>query len=275
VDNAGRLRFISSGVVLAALVAINLYGLFVLAQTADVGRAGDWAHMNAVDPHAPYDNDYFRWAPPALWLWRTFVAPLGFGLWLAAHLGALLLLRDPVAICVALLSWPFWSDALNGSTLTFVVVSAALALGGSRLATGTYVLLLVLAPRPLMVPVLAVVLYRQRFARFALAAGGVAVFVASALSGQLDAWVLRLVESGPSEIESINNIGPSLLMGPWWLLVGVPLGVWLTLRRYPGAAGLAVSPYWLSYYLLMPLADLYTKRRPPSGTDSLEESDTR
>ena len=274
-DSAARFRFIAIGVAVAAVVAINFYGLFVLAQTADVGGVGDWAHMNAVDPGAPYDNDYFRWAPPALWLWRTFVAPLGFGLWLVAHLGAVLLLRDPVAICVALLSWPFWSDALNGSTLTFVVVSGALALRGSRMAMGTYVLLFVLAPRPLMLPVLAVVLYRQRLARFAVAAGVVVVVAASALSGQLGAWVLRLVESGPSEIESINNIGPSLLMGPWWLLLGVPLGVWLTLRRYPGAAGLAMSPYWLSYYLLMPLADLYTRRRPPGGSDSSGASDTR
>jgi len=50
--------------------------------------------------------------------------------------------------------------------------------------------------------------------------------------------------------------GPPAWLGSAWLLIGVPLGAWLTWRGRVGWAGLAISPYWLMPYYLMLLLEL-------------------
>ena len=52
-----------------------------------------------------------------------------------------------------------------------------------------------------------------------------------------------------------------------WLLIGVPLATWLTVKGRPGFASLAASPYWLPYYLLFLLLELPRSRvkRPVEG----------
>lgn len=52
------------------------------------------------------------------------------------------------------------------------------------------------------------------------------------------------------------DIGPRALLGPVWLLIGLPFRAWLTYRHHPGWAGLFVSPYVLYGYLLWPLMEL-------------------
>jgi hypothetical protein len=51
-------------------------------------------------------------------------------------------------------------------------------------------------------------------------------------------------------------------MGQWWLVVGIPLAAWLTVRGRVGWAALAASPDWLPYYLLMPILELATPQKP-------------
>ena len=72
-------------------------------------------------------------------------------------------------------------------------------------------------------------------------------------------WVARLLDS-TADIGSDFNIGPSALIGSWWLIVGIPLGIWLTWRGRIGLAGLAVSPYVLPYYLLIGVLELVPMR---------------
>jgi hypothetical protein len=53
-------------------------------------------------------------------------------------------------------------------------------------------------------------------------------------------WAARLVASG-SEVASVFNYAPSRIIGVAWIPIGIVLGV---------------SPYWLPYYFLLPLAEL-------------------
>ena len=69
--------------------------------------------------------------------------------------------------------------------------------------------------------------------------------------------------SSTDEVGSAFNVGPTALIGLWWLLLGVPLGAWLFWRGRVGLAGLAISPYLLPYYLMMALLDI------PSGRSAL------
>jgi hypothetical protein len=73
---------------------------------------------------------------------------------------------------------------------------------------------------------------------------------------------LRQLVASAAEVQSIWNIGPSWVIGAWWLLIGVTAGAYIALHGRLGFASLAVSLYWLLYYLLFPRLDLPT-RAPP------------
>jgi hypothetical protein len=59
---------------------------------------------------------------------------------------------------------------------------------------------------------------------------------------------MLLASSG--EIGNQQNVGPTRLLGPAWLLIGIPLGLWLTLKGRLGLAGMALSPYLFPHYYL-------------------------
>jgi hypothetical protein len=73
------------------------------------------------------------------------------------------------------------------------------------------------------------------------------------------AWLTQLFGS-TEMVGSVFNVGPTAVVGLWWLLVGIPLGAWLFWRGRVGLAGLAVSPYLLPYYLMVALVDLPSSR---------------
>ncbi len=66
------------------------------------------------------------------------------------------------------------------------------------------------------------------------------------ISGYAAAWMDAMLRYNQPPF----NIGPSFFVGLWWLILGIPLGIWLTLKGRVGWAGLAVTPYWLAQYLL-------------------------
>ena len=73
-------------------------------------------------------------------------------------------------------------------------------------------------------------------------------------------WVGILVAS-TQQVESELNVGPSRFVGLAWLVVALPVAAWLTWRGRLGWASLLAAPYWLPYYLLMPVLEL-DRRRP-------------
>jgi hypothetical protein len=145
-----------------------------------------------------------------------------------------------------------------------VFVAAAWALEGSALGVGAFLGLTILVPRPLMLPLAAWLLWRHPRARvpFLVALGVHAI--AAIATGWAPAWISALADSS-AEIGSALNFGPSRLIGLWWIPLGATLAVFLAWRGRIGLASLAISPYWLPYYFLMPLLEL---RRRESHHDA-------
>ena len=70
-------------------------------------------------------------------------------------------------------------------------------------------------------------------------------------TGYLSVWIGSLLGRAAGEIANDFNLSPSRLIGPAWLLIGVPLAAWLTMRGRMGWATMAISPYLLPYYVQM------------------------
>lgn len=232
-------------------ILVNAYGLATTLPHLSPLGAGDWLHLSSVSVLDPYATPAYRWAPPAIVIWKSIIEPMGFATWGALHVAAVLLLRPARLVAVTLLSWPFWSDVVNGNTLTFVVIATVWATRGQ--STLPFFALALLMPRPLMLPPLLWILWKRpdRRTEFLL----VFCIVILASIPHLTEWVARLETTAPLEVVQQFNLGPSRVVGLWWMVIGVPVGAWLLFHRRVGLAGLAWSPYWLSYYLLVPLVD--------------------
>jgi hypothetical protein len=241
-----------------ALVVANVwFTAWTMAEMMGFDSAADWAQFIAAGRHGIepglYDLTY-RWSPlmvPVL----GALAPLGLGLWRLLHVVAALAMPTWPMRLFLLAAWPFWFDVSLGNVMTFVLLAAAWALRGSRVAGLAFLAMMLLIPRPLMLPVAAWLLWRQPELRIPFAVGAVVIGALTLATGLADEWI-RVLISSTNEIEWMFNVGPSRWIGAAWLIVGIPLAVWLTWRGRVGFASLTVSPYWLPYYLMMPLLEL-------------------
>jgi hypothetical protein len=175
----------------------------------------------------------------------------------AAHIVAVLLLRDPRAALIVVGSWGFWTDMAGGNTLVYALVAGLLAVRGSRPAGLAFIVIVLLAPRPVELPLAAWLMWTQPGLRVPAGALVVAHALAVWLTGYADAWITTLMSLGIPAW----SIGPSHWVGAAWLVVGIPAAILLTIRARPGWAGLLLSPYWVPQYFLMPLVDLLPRRR--------------
>lgn len=263
---------------LAALALVilipNLAAAFATVRTLlTSGFAFDWTNFGRATQHLSDGTLYdfsgpytFRWSPVAAWL-LTFIVPIGLVAWRAAHFVALLFLRDWRLIGLALISYPFWFDVETGNILVFVAVLAVCAYRGSRLATGLYLLLFVLVPRPLMVPLALWLLWTRAGWRWPFVAAVAVHGLILVATGWLGAWVGTLVGSS-SEIHASLNLAPSGAIGFWWVPVTLLLAAWFTLKGRLGLASVAASPYWLPYYLLMLLLEFVRPAPQPMTVTS-------
>ena len=197
----------------------------------------------------PYSG-VFRWSPLAAWL----LVPLQFiGLtaWRLLHFAILPLLPWRVAVLVAV-SYPFWFDVELGNLNVLALVLAWWALRGKPLG---FIVLALLIPRPLYVPVLAYVLWKQPAWRGRFLVLGAASLLGAFLTGWGPSWLAAL---GRSDFDVTNdyNLGPSHLLGLWWVPIGLTLAAFLTWKGKVGLAALAASPYLLPYYYLMGFLEL-------------------
>jgi hypothetical protein len=252
---------------LAGLWTINGIFLVITAAAflyADVGV--DWDIYTEAGRRFTDGNLYtwdglpYRYSPLLAPLFAA-IAPIGYLGWTALHFAALLTIPRKLAL-IALVSAPFWNDVYNGNTVTFAFVAAWYALGGKPWA---FFLLAVLIPRPVMLPVLAWLLWRHR-ATFAgiFAIHALAVW----LTGWGDEWLASLLARGPEEIGARVDFGPGQLIGAWWVPIGLALAAWFTWRGRLGLASICASPYWLPPYFLMVL--LGAKEEDREGDAAVE-----
>ena len=248
------------------LVVITIVGFFV----SDVGY--DWLiYVEAgerVGEGGLYDwEGQYTWSySPLLAYVFAIIAPIGFVGWSALHVAALGLLRNRWLAVVALMSWPFWADVYNGNTMTFVFVAAVGALTGSSLASGVYLLLGLLMPRPLMLPLMVWILWKRPAWRLRFVVMGMVTAALVVATGQATAWIEVLLGVQEAVDASSRDIGPSRLLGAWWLAIGSILALVLTLRGRIGWASLAASPYWLPQYLIMLLLQPVPSRPSRDGS---------
>lgn len=240
------------------LVLLNVASLInILPQLQYGGRAGDWGNWGRVDLADPYAWDFVRWSPPAVWL-QTTVQPWAYPVVFATNLAALWFVPWRVAL-VMLLFWPFWGAQLHGSIIPLTVVAAWNALEGKGVGIVAFCVIAALIPRPLMLPVLAVLLWRYPLARWAFVGSAGFVVAYSLAVGQLGDWVgnMLIASGGP------YNVAPSVLIGVWWVPISLALAAVLTWRGWYGVASVVISPYLLTYYLTFVVLDL---RRLHAGT---------
>jgi hypothetical protein len=262
-----RRAIVSAAVVLAILA--NGIGLATIV--IDHARPFDWDNYVEAARRFPLGTLYL-WQYPYSYHYAPQVAPLlgmlaGIGItaWRAAHFVALALLPSRRLALLLLVSYPFWFDVATGNLMVFVLLAAAWAYRGNRPATAIYLALCVLVPRPIMLPLLAWILWRHPAWRLPFA-GIVVVGVLTAIpTGYLPAWIGSLFQSGANEMANDFNLSPSRFLGAAWLVIGVPLAAWLTLRGKLGWASLAISPYLLPYYFQMLGLELVMPREVPNA----------
>ena len=264
----GRVRalWIALLPVLAVLGAVNFIAIAGLINAAlHQSVPNDWYQFHlagqrissGLSPYAVSPPWTFRWSPVAAWILLALTA-LGPFSWLVAQFASLLALPRRVAI-LALLTVPFWADVFEGNILTFSLVLAALALRGSRLASLGFLALLLLVPRPLMFPVAAWLLWQRPRLRWPAVAIFAMHLVLVLIVGYGGEWLGRLVTSG-DEI-ALHNAGPSALIGPWWIPIGLVLATFFTWRGRLGLASLAASPYLILYYWIFGLLEFVPFKR--------------
>lgn len=260
---AGERGFVSVRVVATgALIAIAIAANFWLAARSmrvivDGGLAVDWVQLleagRRVTQGGLYQvtETYAYPHSPLLAYLLMVLSWLETPLWRFAHLiGAMAMPTWPMRLAT-LLSWPFWFDVETGNALTFVLLAAAWAVRGSRIGTGAFLAMTILMPRPLMLPVAAWLLWKRPTWRAPVAAA--ALFSAGLVlsSGWTDEWAGYLLGIS-THFQSPNNLGPTRFVGTIWLVVAIPLAVWLTRRGHLGWASLTSSyPYLYPYYFLM------------------------
>lgn len=277
VMNAARYRILLRArfprrAVLVAIWAANLVLVAItIAAFFSQGVGHDW-DIYVEAGRRVVAGGLYQWGGAYAWSYSPLLAyvfavltPIGVLGWSLLHAAAVVALRDRWLVIVTLVSWPFWVDLYNGNTMVFVFVAAALAIRRSAVGTGAYVALSLLMPRPLMLPVLVWILWKQPRWRLRFVGIVIAYAVLLLASGQLSAWLGALTSVSDAVSVSSRDIGPALLIGGWWLWLGGLLAIGLTLAGRLGLASLAASPYWLPQYLMMGMLELL---RPDSGVQS-------
>lgn len=246
---------------LASFVCANLFlGLLSLHYFAhgDDWRAIARAASLAGDPSLyAIDGSFtpFVWSPLAAYAVQPLV-PLGLeGLRILLIASALAMPTWTLRI-VVLSSWMFWTDLTTGNLLTPIFLSAVWAWRGSRIGTTAFLVGAVLIPRPLLLPMVAWIFWKRPEWRWPMLGLGVVALAGNLATGLVDEWVRTVIAVGPGLQDFTFNLSPTHLIGWWWMLVGVPLGAWLTWRGHVGWAGLAMSNYVWIYYLYWALPDV-------------------
>ena len=229
-----------NGIFLAITLAAFLY--------ADVGvdwdiytEAGSRFFTGAL---YEWDGLPYRYSPLLAPLFAA-LAPIGYLGWSLLHFAALLTIPRKLAL-IALVSAPFWNDVYNGNTVTFVFVAAVWALRGKPWA---FFVLAVLIPRPVMLPVLAWLLWRHREYVVPFVLIAVVSLLGAWMTGWVDEWVVGEIGNFGRDIYA--DIGPSMLIGAWWFPVGLGLAAYCTWRGWLGPASFLASGFWSLHYGIM------------------------
>jgi hypothetical protein len=277
IDRGPLILFVAAAILLAdvVLIWIGSQADFGFDFTCCYQQAGQRAIHDPSTLYAWSDTYTFRYTP----MGALFFAPLAglsdsaaAGAWLAFKLVALALIatwyardwRGQERWLVALLVLtfpPIVHDLVIGniSTLTTLVLLAVVRWPNARggMAMGV---LVALAPKPHLLPVLVWMAFRQRGAFAATAATSLAIVTAGLLIFGVDPWLAFLgTLREPLDRTFTANIGFSSWLGPVGVAFGVLAGavlLVLALRREGTegfglaiVSGIVIGPYTFIHYL--------------------------
>lgn len=255
-------------VVAAGLVLLNL--VWAVSSRGILVPQDWWGYQQLPERIAAgtvYEHDvgyWWVWPPITAALFAWVVVPLGYPAWFAVHFAVLPFLRSWWLIVVTLLSLPFWIDTVVGHTTVFVAVAGVAALRGSRWGAVASIALFFLAPRPLQVPLMAWLLWKQPNTRLSFVAIAAVALTTTLASGQTDEMLRAISAIQPQQMALEANLSPTRWVGYTWFIIGVPLGAWLTYKGRVGLAGLVLTPYTLPSYWLVLLWELIRRPRAPN-----------
>src|SRR3972149_392427 len=169
-------RWALVGSSLILLVAANVVGLATIV--IDHQRPFDWDNYIEAARRFPLGTLY-DWQYPYGYHYAPQLAPVlgvltaaGITIWRLAHFVALALLPSRKLALLLLVSYPFWFDVNAGNLMMFVFLAAAWALRGNAIAVAAYLVLCALIPRPIMLPLLAWILWQRPPRRRAVVGSG-------------------------------------------------------------------------------------------------------
>lgn len=209
--------------------------------------------------HEPSPGYTWAYSVITAWIVIVLILPLGYQIWFWSHAAVLVLLKDWRLVIAGLLSVPLWMDASLGNAFAFVAVSAVIALRRGLFGKLVYLALFVLMPRPVQLPLAAWLLWREPAVRLPFLGFVVVVVLAATSVGGVGAWAAAIIPLAGG-LDYPGNLGPTRVIGLWWMLIGIPVSALLTLRGKVGWAGLAISPYLTPTYFLILLAEMPSSR---------------
>lgn len=219
------------------------------------------------NPYVSPDPTQYAWRwSPLLAYGFAWIAPIGVLGWSLLHFAALGTLRDWRLIGLFMIAWPFWWDLDVGNVMTFIAIAGVLALRGSFAAQLVFLSMAVSMPRPLMLPLLAWLLWNEPRTRLPFAVILVGHTLAVLLTGWGDEWIDVLLSSAGDHYEHVWNLAPSRWIGSAWIPVAAALAGWLTWKGRIGLASVVVSPYILPQYLLMLMLAVRSEEAPNPRT---------
>ena len=274
----------------AVIVFIAARGDFAIDFTCCYQQAGQRLLENPSTLYAWTDTYTFRYSPWAAVLFTPLAPlsePMAVWAWLALKVGVVAAVAvgvarrwpgsvAPLAAGMVLFFPPIWHDLALGNVSVFTVAVLWLLLARKNGLGGVaFGVLLLLAPKPHLLPIALWLAFRRpRDAVAAAATLGLGVAAGALIFGP-DRWLEWLgTFREPLEREFTANIGFSGLLGPAGVVLGVAAAVVvgaaaLTRRADIGlglslVAGVALGPYTFIHYLagLVVVIDPVLRSRP-------------
>lgn len=196
-----------------------------------------------------FDGTMYEWAdgyiypysPVFAWLFAP-IGALGIWFWRLLHVVAVMTIPSWTIRLVVFASWPFINDTWEGNVNTFMAVAGYWALRGNRAGGWAYLTLAILIPKPIMLPGLVWLLWKEPTYRRGFVAL-VALHVIGALAtGYAFEW-LRALPGATHDMNDWYNFTPSVLIGWWWAPIGLAIGGWLTWKGRIGWASVLMVAY--------------------------------